>query len=158
MLHHSDSQADLTPSRNGGALGTLGTASRVGGPARYSNEVLYRIDFKIDKCRKKMHKMDAEYKRCYQVLINSEQMKREKDIKAQIQVTEQDLQKLREHYNGMVKYNEGNINAVVKTSQTTKKLMNQMQSYMNEIKIYKHRHLELSRVMRDETSVTKTQH
>lgn len=71
-----------------------------------------------------MHKMDAEYKRCYQVLINSEQMKREKDVKAQIQVTEQDLQKLREHYNGMVKYNEGNIHAVVKTSLTTKKLMN----------------------------------
>jgi hypothetical protein len=82
MLHHSDSHVDLTPTRNEGALGTLGTASRVGGPARYSNEVLYKIDFKIDKCRKKMHKMDAEYKRCYQVLINSEQMKREKDIKA----------------------------------------------------------------------------
>ena len=71
-----------------------------------------------------MAKMDAEYKRLYHILMNSEQMKREKDIKAQIQVNEQDLQKLREHYNGMVKYNEGNINAVVKTSLSTKKLMN----------------------------------
>jgi hypothetical protein len=80
MLHHSDSQAELTPSRIGGALGTLGTASRVGGPARYPNEVLYKIDSKIEKCRKKMNKMDAEYKRSYQILMNSEQRKREKDI------------------------------------------------------------------------------
>ena len=58
----------------------------------------------------------------------------------------------------MVRYNEGNINAVVKTSLSTKKLMNQMQSFMNEIKIYKHRHLELSRLVRDETHLSKTQH
>jgi hypothetical protein len=58
----------------------------------------------------------------------------------------------------MVRYNETNINAVVKTSVTTKKLLNQMQNYQNEIKIYKHRHLELTRAVRDETYLSKTQH
>jgi hypothetical protein len=124
-MNHSESQADF----NIGGLGTLGTATGVAGPQRYTVEVLHKIDHMIEKCRKKMQKMDAEYKRLYQVLINSEQIKREKDVKAQIQVNEQDLQKLREHYNGMVRYNEGNISAVVKTSLTTKKLLNQMQSY-----------------------------
>ncbi len=71
MLHHSDSQEDLTVSRNGGALGTLGTATRVG-PARYTVEIINKIDGAIDKCRRKLLKMDAEYKKLYQVLINSE--------------------------------------------------------------------------------------
>ncbi len=88
MLHNSDSQAELSPSRIGGTLETLGTASRVGGPARYPNEDLSKIDSKIEKCRKKMQKMEAEYKRFYQILMNSEQKKREKNIKAQIRVNE----------------------------------------------------------------------
>ena len=93
MLHYSESQAELTVYRNdgGGGLGTLGTASRVGGPPRYTVEVIHKIDAKIEKCRKKMQKMDSEYKKLYQILINSEQRKREKDVKAQIQVNEQDL-------------------------------------------------------------------
>jgi hypothetical protein len=87
-MHASDSQTDLAPSRNGGGggggLGTLGTASRVGGPPRYTMDVIYKIDATIEKCKRKMQKMDAEYKKLYQILLNSEQRKREKDLKAQI--------------------------------------------------------------------------
>lgn len=68
------------------------------------------------------------------------------------------MNKLREHYNGLVRYNEGNINAVIKTSQTTKKLLNQMQNYQNEIKLYKHKHLELMRQMREDEMMIKNQH
>ena len=46
-------------------MGTLGTASRVGGPPRYTVDVIHKIDAKIDKCRRKMQKMDAEYKKLY---------------------------------------------------------------------------------------------
>ena len=69
-----------------------------------------------------------------------------------------DLNKLREHYNGLVRYNEGNINAVIKTSQTTKKLLNQMQNYQQEIKLYKQKHYDLMRQLREEELMTKNQH
>ena len=59
MLHHSESQDELTLSRNGGGLGTLGTASRVGGPPRYTIDIIHKIDATIDKCRTKLQKMDA---------------------------------------------------------------------------------------------------
>ena len=121
-------------------------------------DIIHKIDSIIDKCRRKMQKMDSAYKKLHHIYINSEQRKREKEVKAKIQMNEQDLQKLREHYNGMVRYNENNINAVVKTSVATKQMMNQIQSYQNEIKIYKHRHLELTRVLRDENYISKTQH
>lgn len=120
-LNASDSQETLGL---GGNLGALGTASRVGGPQRYTIDVINKIDHLIAKCRAKMDKMVQEYKNLHQIFINSEQRKREKQIKAQIQVNEAELQKLREHYNGLVRYNEGNINAVIKTSKTTKKFMN----------------------------------
>jgi hypothetical protein len=86
LLQNSDSQAELTPTRNdnGGGLGTLGTASRVGGPQRYTMDIIHKIDGVIDKCRRKMQKMDSEYKKLHHILINSEQRKREKDIKAKI--------------------------------------------------------------------------
>ena len=46
-------------------MGNLGTASRVGGPPRYTVDVIHKIDAKIDKCRRKMQRMDAEYKKLY---------------------------------------------------------------------------------------------
>ncbi len=72
-MYHSDSQAELTPSRNNNAdLGSLGTASRVGGPQRYTMDIIHKIDSIIEKCRRKMSKMDAEYKKLHHVYINSE--------------------------------------------------------------------------------------
>jgi hypothetical protein len=72
-MHHSESQEELINNRNGGAgLGTLGTASRVGGPIRYTADVIFKMDALIERCRQKLQKMDNEYKKLYQVLINSE--------------------------------------------------------------------------------------
>jgi hypothetical protein len=128
------------------------------GVQRYGQDVIHKIDFLIEKCKNKMIKVEQEHKRLYQVLINSEQKRQEHDIRAQIHVNQADLEKLREHYNGLVRYNEGNINAVIKTSHTTKKLLNQMQSYQNEIKLYKHRHHELMRQIREEDTLNKNSH
>jgi hypothetical protein len=75
----------LTPSRNDNiGLGTLGIASKVSGPWRYTMDIIHKIDSIIDKCRRKMQKMDSAYKKLHHIYINSEQRKREKEVKAKI--------------------------------------------------------------------------
>jgi septal ring factor EnvC (AmiA/AmiB activator) len=50
--------------------------------------------------------MDREYKKLHQILLNSEQRKKEKDLITGIKVAEEDLLHQREHYFALVKYNE----------------------------------------------------
>lgn len=78
-LNPSDSVEYLNSNQQ---MGQLGLVTRQGNQLRYSQDVLHKIDNLIEKCRTKMLKMEAEHKRLYQVLVNSEQKRREHDIKA----------------------------------------------------------------------------
>jgi len=46
-------------------LGQLGSMTKQSNQARYTHDVLHKIDYLIEKCRTKMLKMEAEHKRLY---------------------------------------------------------------------------------------------
>jgi hypothetical protein len=64
------------------------------------------MDHKIERLKSKYFKIDREYKRLHGIFINSEHLKKEKEILTKIKVHEGELFNLRDHYSAMVRYNE----------------------------------------------------
>ena len=58
--------------------------------------------------------MENEYKRLEYILLNSEHLKKEKELKTQVKKTEIEVYALREHHQALSKYNEIHNYSVVK--------------------------------------------